>query len=111
MSRFWLVGGHNRAAPHLPSKIPPASFLIGPGVNVSASKPITLFLIPKTNQADQMICPSIKFLWNFFPSGELVFVELQARWHSMYRRTSISGTKKAQITFPLRHFFPLKVVK
>jgi hypothetical protein len=28
-----------------------------------------------------------------------------------YRRTSISGTKKAQITFPLRHFFPLKVVK
>jgi hypothetical protein len=40
----------------------------------------------------------------------------------MYRRTSISGTKKAQITFPLRqkkahitfplrHFFPLKVVK
>jgi hypothetical protein len=27
------------------------------------------------------------------------------------RRTSISGTKKAQITFPLRHFFPLKVVK
>jgi hypothetical protein len=29
----------------------------------------------------------------------------------MYRRTPISGTKKAQITFPLRHFFPLKVVK
>jgi hypothetical protein len=29
----------------------------------------------------------------------------------IYRRTSISGTKKAQITFPLRHFFPLKVVK
>jgi hypothetical protein len=28
-----------------------------------------------------------------------------------YRRTSISGTKKAQITFPLRHFFPLKVFK
>jgi hypothetical protein len=28
-----------------------------------------------------------------------------------YRRTLISGTKKAQITFPLRHFFPLKVVK
>jgi hypothetical protein len=28
-----------------------------------------------------------------------------------YRRTSISGTKKAQITFPLRHNFPLKVVK
>jgi hypothetical protein len=28
-----------------------------------------------------------------------------------YRRTSISGTKKAQITFPLRHFFPIKVVK
>jgi hypothetical protein len=27
-----------------------------------------------------------------------------------YRRTSISGQKKAQITFPLRHFFPLKVV-
>jgi hypothetical protein len=27
------------------------------------------------------------------------------------RRTSISGTKKAQITFPLKHFFPLKVVK
>jgi hypothetical protein len=27
-----------------------------------------------------------------------------------YRRNSISGTKKAQITFPLRHFFPLKVV-
>jgi hypothetical protein len=27
-----------------------------------------------------------------------------------YKRTSISGTKKAQITFPLRHFFPLKVV-
>jgi hypothetical protein len=24
-----------------------------------------------------------------------------------YRRTSISGTKKAQIIFPLRHFFPL----
>jgi hypothetical protein len=30
---------------------------------------------------------------------------------AMYRRTSISGTKKAQIIFPLRHFFPLKVVK
>jgi hypothetical protein len=28
-----------------------------------------------------------------------------------YRRTSISGTKNAQIIFPLRHFFPLKVVK
>jgi hypothetical protein len=28
-----------------------------------------------------------------------------------YRRTSISGTKEAQITFPLRHSFPLKVVK
>jgi hypothetical protein len=28
-----------------------------------------------------------------------------------YRRTSISRTKKAQITFPLRHVFPLKVVK
>jgi hypothetical protein len=28
-----------------------------------------------------------------------------------YRRTSISGTKKAQIIFPLRHSFPLKVVK
>jgi hypothetical protein len=28
-----------------------------------------------------------------------------------YRRTSISGTKKAKITFPLRQFFPLKVVK
>jgi hypothetical protein len=30
---------------------------------------------------------------------------------TLYRRTSISGTKKAQITFPLRHFSPLKVVK
>jgi hypothetical protein len=30
---------------------------------------------------------------------------------TMYRRTSMSGTKKAQITFPLRHFFPPKVVK
>jgi hypothetical protein len=29
----------------------------------------------------------------------------------IYRRTSISGTKKAQITFPLRHFLPLKVIK
>jgi hypothetical protein len=29
----------------------------------------------------------------------------------MYRRTSISGTKKAQITFPQGHFFPLKIVK
>jgi hypothetical protein len=28
----------------------------------------------------------------------------------MYRRTSMSGTKKVQITFPLRHFFPLKVL-
>jgi hypothetical protein len=28
-----------------------------------------------------------------------------------YRRTSISGTKKAQIISPLRNFFPLKVVK
>jgi hypothetical protein len=28
-----------------------------------------------------------------------------------YRRTSISGKKKAQITFPLRNFLPLKVVK
>jgi hypothetical protein len=29
-----------------------------------------------------------------------------------FRRTSISGRKnKVQITFPLRHFFPLKVVK
>jgi hypothetical protein len=28
-----------------------------------------------------------------------------------YKRTSISGTKKAQITFPLRHLFALKVVK
>jgi hypothetical protein len=28
-----------------------------------------------------------------------------------YRRTSISGTKKGPITFLLRHFFPLKVVK
>jgi hypothetical protein len=28
-----------------------------------------------------------------------------------YRRTSISGTKKAHMIFPLRHFFPLKVVK
>jgi hypothetical protein len=32
-------------------------------------------------------------------------------WKYNYRRTSISGTKEAQITFPLRHFFPLKVVK
>jgi hypothetical protein len=30
---------------------------------------------------------------------------------NIYRRTSISGTKKAQITFPFRHLFPLKVVK
>jgi hypothetical protein len=30
---------------------------------------------------------------------------------SLYRRTSISGTRKAHITFPLRHFFSLKVVK
>jgi hypothetical protein len=29
----------------------------------------------------------------------------------IYRRTSMSWTKKAQITFPLRHFSPLKVVK
>jgi hypothetical protein len=29
----------------------------------------------------------------------------------VYRKTSISETKKAQTTFPLRHFFPLKVVK
>jgi hypothetical protein len=29
---------------------------------------------------------------------------------AVYRRTSISGPKKKQITFPLRHFFPLKVV-
>jgi hypothetical protein len=28
-----------------------------------------------------------------------------------YRRISISGTKKAQLTFPLRHLFPLKVVQ
>jgi hypothetical protein len=28
----------------------------------------------------------------------------------MKYRTSISGTKKAQITFPLKHFSPLKVV-
>jgi hypothetical protein len=28
----------------------------------------------------------------------------------LYRRISISGTKQAQITFPLRHFFPLEVV-
>jgi hypothetical protein len=28
-----------------------------------------------------------------------------------YRRTSISRKKKAQITFPLGHFLPLKVVK
>jgi hypothetical protein len=27
----------------------------------------------------------------------------------VYRRTSISGTKKAKITFPLRHISPLKV--
>jgi hypothetical protein len=26
-----------------------------------------------------------------------------------YRRTSVSGTKKAQITFPIRHFFPLRL--
>jgi hypothetical protein len=29
----------------------------------------------------------------------------------IYRRTSISEKKKAQRTFPLGHFFPLKVVK
>jgi hypothetical protein len=29
----------------------------------------------------------------------------------IYRRTSISGTKKSTVKFPLRHFFPLKVVK
>jgi hypothetical protein len=28
-----------------------------------------------------------------------------------YRRTSISWPKKTQITFPLRYFFPLKVVE
>jgi hypothetical protein len=31
--------------------------------------------------------------------------------HTLYRRTSMSGTKKAQITFPLRQSFPLKVLK
>jgi hypothetical protein len=39
----------------------------------------------------------------------LTSVEL--RHFPLYRRTSMSGTKKAQITFPLRHLFPLKVVK
>jgi hypothetical protein len=42
---------------------------------------------------------------------KLVSKHTQRRNFSYYRRTSISGTKKAQITFPLRHFFPLKVVK
>jgi hypothetical protein len=31
--------------------------------------------------------------------------------HIEYRRTSISGKKRSRITFPLRHFFLLKVVK
>jgi hypothetical protein len=41
-------------------------------------------------------------------------VDVDQRWYfgEKYKRTSISGTKKkAQITFPLRHFFPLKVVE
>jgi hypothetical protein len=41
---------------------------------------------------------------------------IQLKWRTGCRenwdgRTSISRTKKAQITFPLRHFSPLKVIK
>jgi hypothetical protein len=42
--------------------------------------------------------------------GTQVCQTVYAGWVKLavYRRTSISGTKKAQITFPLRHFFPAK---
>jgi hypothetical protein len=43
--------------------------------------------------------------------GRERIVQIMLRRRIIYRRTSISGTKKAQINFPLRHFFPLKVVK
>jgi hypothetical protein len=37
--------------------------------------------------------------------------KLLGRRKKTYRRISISGTKKGTDIFPLRHFFPLKVVK
>jgi hypothetical protein len=40
-----------------------------------------------------------------------ILVRGRVHCNNVYMRTSISGTKKAQITFPLRIFFPVKVVK
>jgi hypothetical protein len=50
----------------------------------------------------------VTLLWPVF--SFLIMKKVDMRVFA-YRRTSISGTKKAQITFPFRHFFPLKVVK
>jgi hypothetical protein len=64
--------------------------------------------------------PTLPQVMHFFLKADRVINFSNALFHDdqvarrkgpfLYRRTSISGTKKAEITFPLRHFFPLKVV-